>query len=216
MGEVVARMPGIEKRGELDGLGAVLGVDEAAVPLLGREGLEEHDPAGVEAFDEFERPLDGGGRVVKLGPGFFVVGGDDGGNFGEGLANAQDGVHVGVGDVVGELADGPSAFAVGGGKLVFVEIVEGVAEELGEFREVCDRALEQGRAKRIAGGGAREAADGKARVGRLLRIGCHGLKRSTSVRVGRWRCIEPGRGCCDAGLDVWSRTVCGGDGGLQA
>ena len=44
--EMVAGVPGIEQGGKLDGLGAAFGVDEAALPLLGRERVEEHAPSG--------------------------------------------------------------------------------------------------------------------------------------------------------------------------
>ncbi len=95
--------------------------------MLVVKGLEEHDPAGVEGFDEFEGPLDGRGGVVQGGPGLLVVGLDGGPVLGEGEANADDGVHVAVGDVVDELADGPAAFAVWRVELLVAEALDGVA-----------------------------------------------------------------------------------------
>ena len=128
VGGVVAGVPGVEEGGELDGAGSHLGVAEASLPLGFVERLEEHDPAGVEGFDDVEGPLDRAGDVVEEGPGVFVVGLDGWPVFGEGELDADDGVHVGVGDVVDELADGPAAVAVGGGELGVVEILDGVAE----------------------------------------------------------------------------------------
>ena len=57
VGEVVATVPGVEEGGGLDGLGSAVWMLEGALPLLGGEGVEEHDPAGVEGLDEGERPL---------------------------------------------------------------------------------------------------------------------------------------------------------------
>src|SRR5260370_36424898 len=91
MRDVMAAVPAIDQRGQLDALRAVLGMAEAALPLDVVERLEEHDPAGVEAFDKLERPLDGGGGVVQGGPGLLVVGFDDGPILGEGEADADKG-----------------------------------------------------------------------------------------------------------------------------
>ena len=150
VGGVVAGVPGVEEGGEFDGHGAAFGVAEGALPLGFVEGLEEHDPTGVEGFDEVEGPLDRGTGVVEAGPGVFVVGLDDGVVFGEGKFDAEDGVHVGVGDVVDELADGPAAVAVGGSELRVVEVVDGVAEVIGELGEDGD-----GGEAEVGGGGLR-------------------------------------------------------------
>jgi len=168
VGRVVAGVPGVEGGGELDGHPAVFGVAEAALPLGLVEGLEEHDPAGVEGFDEVEGPLDGGGGVVEDGPGFFIVELNGGPVFGEGEFDADDGVGVGVSNVVDELADGPAAVAVGCAELGVVEVVDGVAEVGGEIGEDGDggEAVVGG-----GGAGALELADGVAGVEQL---GGHG------------------------------------------
>ena len=164
MGEVVAAVPGVEEGDGFDGeAAAVIGMDEAALELVLGEGLEHHDPAGVEAFDELEGPLDwGGGGVMEGGPGFFVVRLDGGPVLGEGEADAGEGVHVAVGHVVDELADGPAAFAVGGGELVVVQAVDGVAKLLGKLGERADglHAVSEG----DTGGREGEAADGITHV----------------------------------------------------
>ena len=136
--EVVAGVPGVDEGGVLDGHGAILGVVEAALPLGVVEGLEEHDPASVQAFDEFQGPLCGGGGVVERGPSGLIVGFDGGPVLGEGEADADESVHVAVGDVVDELADCPAALAIGRGPLGAVEAVDGVAELAGHLRESGD------------------------------------------------------------------------------
>ena len=78
MGQVVAGVPGVVQGGEVDLLGAALGVEEAALPLGFGEGLQEQNPAGVEAFDDREGPFDGGFVLRELGEGGFVVAGDRG------------------------------------------------------------------------------------------------------------------------------------------
>jgi hypothetical protein len=161
--DVVTAVPCVGKGGLLDGLGTVLGMVEAALPLIGGEGLEEHDPAGVEGFDELERPLDGGaGGVVEGGPGLLVIGLDGGPVFGEGEANAGDGVHVAVGDVMDELADGPAVVAVGCVELRVAEAVDSVAElagEIGDGGDGADYIVAGDRLRRV------ELADGEARIG---------------------------------------------------
>ena len=134
MGGVVAAVPCVEQGVHVEGHGPTLGVLEAAAELLRGEGLQEHDPAGVEAFDELERPLDwGGAGIVQLGPGFLVVGHDGRPVFGEREAGADGGVGVGVRDVMDELADGPAALAVRGIDLAGVEAVDGIAQVGGEL-----------------------------------------------------------------------------------
>ena len=141
VGDVVAGVPGVDEGGEFDCLGTVFWVAEASLPFCLGEGLEEHDPAGVEAFDELEGPLDGGGGVMEGGPGGLVVGLDGGPVFGEGEADTYDGVYVAVRDVVDDLTEGPAAFAVWGVELRVSEALDGVAEFAGEIGEGCDGTL---------------------------------------------------------------------------
>ena len=165
---VVAGVPGVFTGGEFDGGGAALGVVKAAAPLGLIEGLQKHDPAGVEALDQIEGPLDGAGGVVEVGPGVLVVGDDDGPIFGKGELDADNGVGVGVGDVVDELADGPAAFAVRGAELGMVEALDGVAEmagQLGEDRDGGEAVVGRD------GFGALESSDGVPGVKRVRRHG---------------------------------------------
>ena len=113
-------------------------MDEAALPLLFRKVLEELDPAGMDAFEDLERPLDGGGVVVEVGPGGLVVGLDGWPVFGEGKAQADEGIHVTVGEVVDDLARAPTGIAVGEVELRVAEALDGVAEFAGEIGEGGD------------------------------------------------------------------------------
>ena len=139
----------------------------------------------MQRFDKLERPLDRGDRVMQVGPGCFVVGHDSGIVFRQCEANADEGVHVAIGDVVDELADGPAAFAVGGVELALVELGAGVAKTFGKLGEGPDCGLNLAFGQRLAGVGPVEAADGVAWVGRSrghgfgMRFGTHGLERST-------------------------------------
>src|SRR5580704_14563695 len=71
--EVMAGAPCIQQCGVLDGHPAVFGMGVAALPLVVAERLEEHDPAGVKAFDKLERPLGRSSGVMQVCPGCFVV-----------------------------------------------------------------------------------------------------------------------------------------------
>ena len=121
---------------------------------------------------------------MELCPGFFVVGLDGGVVLGKGVADAEEGVHVRIGDVVDELPDCPAAFAVGGIELALAELGDGVAEV---FRELGEDGDGGGAIFRGDGGGRAEVADGVAWIGRGLRLGVvrgetHGAKRSTMMR----------------------------------
>jgi hypothetical protein len=161
MGGVVAGMPGVECDGFGERLAAVIGVFVAALPLVAGEGAEEDGPAGVEALDEVEGGVyRGSARVVELGPEFFVVALDHRPFFSEGEARADVGIHVTVGNVVDELADGPAAFTVGRVELGVAEAVGGGAEIL---RQGSDGSDVRGVVGEI-GFCAAEFADGKARI----------------------------------------------------
>ena len=112
VGDVVAGVPGVVDRGEVQLLRAAFGVVEAALPLGFGEGLKEHDPTGVDAFDDVERPLGRGGGVDQLGESCLVIAGKRGEIFGEGFADAEEGGAVRVSYVMDDLADGPAALTV--------------------------------------------------------------------------------------------------------
>ncbi len=133
VGDVVAGVPAVEEGGVFEVHAAHDGMDEAALPLLFGKVLEEHNQAGMDAFEDLEGPLDGGGVVVEVGPGGLVVGLDGGPVFGEGEAQADDGVHVAVGEVVNDLAGVPAAVAVGDVELGVAETLNSVAKLAGEI-----------------------------------------------------------------------------------
>jgi hypothetical protein len=161
VGYVVAAVPAVGEGGQLDGRGAAFGVAVAALPLVVGEGLEEHDPAGVEALEELEGPLDGGCCVAQRGPGGLVVGLDGRPVLGEGEAYSDEGVHVAVGDVVDELPDSPAAFAVGRVEVGVLQAFDSVAQFGWEIGQSSDGA-EQLIFGDLFGRG--ELADGIARV----------------------------------------------------
>ena len=185
MRDMVAGVPGVEQRSNFYGLASAFRVNEGAPPLLGLKRLQQYDPARMQRFDELERPLDGGDRVMQIGPGGFVVGHDGGIVFRQCEANADEGVHVAVGNVVDELADGPAAFAVGRIQLDLVELGAGVAQVFGQLGERPQGGLEQAFLKGLASSRPVEAADRITGVGRSrgrgfgTRFGTHGLDRST-------------------------------------
>ena len=106
--------------------------------------------------------------VVELGPGGLVVGLDGGIVLGEREANADEGVHVAVGEVVDELANRPTAVAIGRVELAGFETGDSVAQVAGKLRQRgdCVLPLVDG-----DGGGWLEAADGVSGVG----VGHEGL-----------------------------------------
>lgn len=161
MGDVVAGVPGVEGDGFGEGLAAVDGVNVAALPLVFAEGAEEGGPAGVEAVEDVEGGLDGGGAGVgEVGPEFLVVGDDGGPVLGDGEAHADVRVDVTVGEVMDELADGPAAIAVGGIELGIGKAGDGGAEILGKGGEDGDGGGVVGEIDF----GAAEFADGEAGI----------------------------------------------------
>lgn len=187
MGGVVAGVPGVEGGSFGDGLAAVFGMDEAALPLVFREGAQQEHPAVVQGVEETERELGGRGEGVgEFGPELFVVGLDGGPVLGEGEADADDRVHVAVGDVVDELADGPATVAVRCVELSGAEAVDGGTEG---FRQ----GGEGGDVGRVVGGvgfGAAESADGVARVNLSYGGGRghtpQGIPRGVAQQGGCW------------------------------
>jgi hypothetical protein len=135
VGDVVIAVPCIDQRRDSDGLWTVFRMAEAAMPLRIVQRLEHHDPAGVKRFDQFEGPLDRGDGIVQRRPGLLVVGLDGWPILGEGQPGTDEGVHVAVGDVVDDLADGPASVAVGGIELFMVQALNGITQVVGQFGE---------------------------------------------------------------------------------
>jgi hypothetical protein len=193
MGGVVAAVPGVKGGHFFQGLAAVFGMVVAALPLVFGERAEEEHPAVVQGIEKTEREL--GGRrasVVEFGPELFIVAFDDGPVLGEGETRTDVSIHVAVGNVMDELADGPAAFAIRGVELDGAEAFDGGAEVLRERGE-------GGQVRGVVGGigfGAAEFADGVARVGGGgggLRCGAHTPQGTPRVTAGtrqasaRWK-----------------------------
>ena len=87
---VVARVPGVEEGGELDGLGAAYpgGGSRAATGLSSSDWRSMTQRAWRASMRLRDHSM-GSGGVVEDGPGFFVVGLDGGPVFGEGELDAE-------------------------------------------------------------------------------------------------------------------------------
>ncbi len=161
MGGVVAGVPIVEGHGFGQRLASIFGMDVAALPLLFCEGTQQDDPALVERVNEVQRQGDRSGTGVgEIRPERFVIGRDGGPVFGEGEAHADTGIHVAVGDVVHELANGPATFAVGRVELSVAEAGNGGAEIVRERGKGGDG----GRVIGEISLGAEKFADGITRI----------------------------------------------------
>jgi hypothetical protein len=139
VGDVMAAVPGVEEEQPVDGARAVIGMDQDATELIGGERTPEADPAVMQSLEESEGDVDRAGfRIEKLRPAIFVIGLDRGLVFGEGETMADVGVHMAVGDVVDDLADGPAAFAIGSVELGGREITDGGAKPGGSVGDDFD------------------------------------------------------------------------------
>jgi len=162
VGDVVAAVPGVESGGFSEGLAAVFRMNITTLPLIALQGSEKQDPAGVQAFENLKRKIDGSGPSIgKIGPELLVVRFDGGPVLGEGEAHADVRVHMAVGEMVNQLADGPAALSVRGIELSVAQAVDGGAQV---FRQRGDGGDVRGVIGEI-GFSAAESADRVARVG---------------------------------------------------
>jgi hypothetical protein len=193
MCQMVAAVPRIQQRGDFDSLGSALAVLEAALELLGRKRLQQHDPARVDILDDGKRPFGRrGNRVVQLCQGFLVIAGNHWPFLRQGESDAEGRNHVAVGDVAKQLPDGPAAVPIWGVELVGVQAVDGIAQMRGQFGDAVDGIGEFALRQRTWCGPL-ELAYGEAWVGCRLRMQCgnragintHGIKRSTIDAVER-------------------------------
>ena len=77
---------------------------------------------------------------MQVGPKLLLVGKDQGLIFRQSQAETREAVHVAIGDVVHGLPHGPTAGAVWGVQLRFVEPGDGLAEMRGSGGDVCNQA----------------------------------------------------------------------------
>ena len=160
--DVVAAVPGVERKILVERYFLVVfGVKEFALPVGGLERAQEDDPALVQGVEKIEGWGDGRFRVGEFGPAGFEVGLDGWYVLGEREFEASESVHVAVGNVMDQLADGPAAGPVGRVELLVVEAGDGGAHFRGGFFDVSDvgAALVVGEAC-----GALEFSDGVAQV----------------------------------------------------
>ncbi len=221
-------MPVVESDGFGDGLTAVFRMVVAALPLVfGKSAKEEH-PAIMQGVEEAERVLGGSCKgVVQFGPELLIVGLDGGPILGERQADADVCVHVAVGDVVDELADGPATVAVR-------RIELGVAEAVDSGTQIFRERGKGSDVRAVIGEirfGAMEFADGEAGVdGERGSWGCgcgahtpQGTPRGTGRQGGYSRRVFRQENSADSatGLPVprpfsrrdGSGCRCGGDDG---
>jgi hypothetical protein len=181
MSGVVAGMPVVEGDGFGDGLAAVFRVVVAALPLIFGKGAEEEDPAVVEGVEEAERVIWGSGEGVgQFGPELLVVGLNGGPVLCEGEADADVGVHMAIGDMMHELADGPATVAVRRVELGVAETIGGGAEVFRKRGDDSDGGCVVGE----VGFGAVEFADGEAGVNGGGRRGCGGCAHTPQGTPG--------------------------------
>lgn len=145
--EVFLAMGGVKSKERFHGKGTALGVEGGPGPGgLGQAAVELHE-AGVDAFENGERGLDGRlAGVGQGGPVVLVVGLERRSVLGENEAGADVGLHVGVGKVVDHLEAVPAARAVGAGEL----LVRGAGDEGAQLR---GESFELGNERFTFGGG---------------------------------------------------------------
>ncbi len=137
-------MPGVEVQEFIESHWAGDGVDEFAGEGFDGSEFEEDGEAEVDVFDDGERGFDGECGIGEKRPGVLVIRLDGGLVFGEGEAEADEGIHVRIGDVVDELTDGPAAVAIGGIEICLPEGVKCGFEKLGQIADLGDGGLALG------------------------------------------------------------------------
>jgi hypothetical protein len=113
VGDVVLAMPGVESDVAIEFHDAQFRMLEFTAEIFGMHGAKDGDPTGVEVLEQRERDFGWDFSAVgEFGPGGFVVRLDAGFVFCERELEAHVGVDVRVGNVVNDLANGPSAGAI--------------------------------------------------------------------------------------------------------
>jgi hypothetical protein len=113
VGDVVLAMPGVKRDVAIEFDDSEFRMLEFTAEVFGMHSAENGNPACVKVLEQRERDLDRNfAAVVEFGPGGFVVRLDAGFVFCERELEAHVGVDVRVGNVVNDLANGPSAGAI--------------------------------------------------------------------------------------------------------
>ena len=110
---VVAAVPGILKEYPVHCERPVIGMDEHAAELIRGERTPEPNPPIMKSIEKREGRIDGTGLCVRqLRPETFVIRFNGWLLFGEREAKTDVRIEVAVRNVVNDLANGPSAFAI--------------------------------------------------------------------------------------------------------
>src|SRR5215831_5189890 len=110
---VMAPMPGILRKQEIDSGEAPLWMTESARPVSRTESAQENHPAHVQIFKDGERRFDGRGfRVGEFSPKGLLISLDRRLILGERQLEAHERIHVTVSDMMNKLPDRPAARAI--------------------------------------------------------------------------------------------------------
>src|SRR5258706_935509 len=125
---MVAAMPGVEGQGAIQSLNAQYRVVKRARPICLLHRTQHRDPTLVDTVDNGQGNVRGQLLVGEIRPEVFQVGLDGWVVFGEAEFEANESVHVAIGDVVNDLSGRPAAVPVGRVELGVSEALDGGAE----------------------------------------------------------------------------------------
>ncbi len=123
VGYVVVRVPGVKGQHAVERHRARFGVDVPSLPVLFRHTAHQNNPALVQAIEQSsaKRRWACPTTIIQSRPGRFIVRFDDRIRLGERQLETNVRVHVAVGNMMHDLANGPSAFAIRGVELRLAE-----------------------------------------------------------------------------------------------
>jgi hypothetical protein len=129
MRQVVTAVPGVEPESPIEANLAQLRMAKGAGVVRVTEPFKEVGPALVQARKQQERGLDRRrGGVGEFGPGSFLVRLDEWRIFSERQPEARVAINMTVGQVMDDLAHGPTTGTVGRGELRFAETRDGLPQ----------------------------------------------------------------------------------------
>src|SRR5215831_15987250 len=112
---MVLAMPRVKSKGILEIHGTYFRMTKRALPLFRSESPQQPHPAIVQGVEKCERDVHRSClRVGEFSPGALGVGLDRRIVFGQREFESHVSIQMAVGDMMRDLADGPSAIAVGG------------------------------------------------------------------------------------------------------
>lgn len=137
----MASVPAVELQKLVQRHDAVVWMDDLAAEPVSSGEFQHDGHAVMDVVEDGEGGLDWKRAIWELRPGVFIVRLDGGLVFGQAQPKANEGVHVGVGDVVDELTDGPAAIAIGGVEFVLAEGNKGCSYVLWQVANFGDGGL---------------------------------------------------------------------------